>query len=139
MLNIPTVALLSLLLLPLAISITTSLPGRHRPGTVLNPKQASAVDAAVARVLTAGAEYSGNTIKLPCRECGRRQIPPVEQIDSPWIPTELATLVGTRPGGWQITATCTECYGPLISRVLDEQLAHHAVSIGVVEALQVDR
>jgi hypothetical protein len=104
----------------------------------LNPTQADAVDAAVARVLTEGAEFSGNTIRLPCRECGRRRVPPVEHVDSPQIPTELATLVETT-GGFQVVATCTACYSPLVSRLLDDELAGHALSIGVVEAIKADR
>jgi hypothetical protein len=108
--------------------------GRHRR---LNPEQATAAEAALARVVTEGPGFSGNTMKLPCRECGRRAVPPVPVVDSPWIPTELMTLVAGG-SGWQIVATCTECYGPLISRVLDDELAAHAVSIGVVHAIGAD-
>jgi hypothetical protein len=103
----------------------------------LNPTQADAVDAAVARVLTEGAEFSGNTIRLPCRECGRRAIPPVEYADSPQLPTELATLIETT-GGFKVIATCSACYSPLVSRLLDDEHADHALSIGVVPALRVD-
>jgi hypothetical protein len=144
--NLPTLipdwlqalAILALLATPAANPI---LNGRNRRARAraarLNPTPASAVDAAVARVLTAGPEYSGNTIQLPCRECGRRHVPPRDHVDSPRLPVELTTLI-ENAGGWQITATCTACGGPLISRVLDVELAQHALSIGVVPAIRVD-
>lgn len=103
----------------------------------LNPTQADAVEAAVARVITEGAEFSGNTIALPCTECGRRRVPPVDVVDSPQLPAELATLVEST-GGFRVIATCTACGGALVSRVLDREYADYALSIGVVPALRVD-
>jgi hypothetical protein len=94
--------------------------GKHR---WLNPAQASAVEAAVARVVTADPQYSGNTLQLPCRECGRRAVPPVDHLDSPPMPCEKTALVPLGPGRWVITAVCMACAGPLISRVLDDEYA----------------
>lgn len=101
--------------------------GKHR----LNPAQAAAVEAAIARVVTAGDEFSGNTIQLPCRECGRRSEPPVPHRDSPMIPAERASLIPLA-SGYVVTAMCTRCDSPLISRVLDREYADHAQSLGVV-------
>jgi len=135
----PELMFASALCLPLAgtwlasrkASTSTAARGRHARET---PAQASPAEVAEARAVTEGTEFSGNTIQLPCRECGRRAVPPVPVVDSPRIPTEVATLVEAGQG-WQVVATCTRCDGPLISRVLRADEAAHALQIGVVHAV----
>ncbi len=111
-------------------------PGKHRR---LNPRHASAVEAAVARVVTAGPQHAGHTLQLPCRGCGTRAIPPVAHLDSPPIPFERAALVPIG-AGYVITAMCTACDSPLISRVLDDEYAAYARSLNVIdgEAAEAD-
>lgn len=111
--------------------------GKHRR---LNPRQATAVDAAVARVVTSGPQHAGHTLQLPCRGCGTRAVPPVEYVDSPPIPFERAALVPLGAAGYVITAMCTACDSPLISRVLDDEYAAYARSLKVIdgEAAEAD-
>lgn len=104
--------------------------GKHRR---MSPRQATAVEAAVARVVTAGPLHAGHTLQLPCRGCGTRAIPPVEHVDSPPIPFERAALVPLGHVGFVITAMCTACDSPLISRVLDEEHADHARQLGAID------
>jgi hypothetical protein len=139
-------AVCALLVLPLLLPLDAWLKSldtqaaavkRSARARRLNPTQADAVDAAVARVITEGAEFSGNTIALPCTECGRRRVPPVDVVDSPQLPAELATLIEST-GGFRVIATCTACGEPLVSRLLDDEYADYALSIGVVPAIRVD-
>lgn len=107
--------------------------GRHRR---LTPARASAAEAAAARVVTAG--FGGHTLQLPCRECGRRAVPPVEYLDSPLIPCERTALVPMGPGRWVITAVCTACAGPLISRVLDDEYAAEELRRGAINGAEAE-
>jgi len=105
--------------------------GRHR---LLTPGRASAAEAAIARVVTAGPRYSGRTLQLPCRGCGTRAVPPVEYRVSPPIPFERASVQPLLPGvGFVIVAMCTACDSPLISRVVDSEYAAMALSLGAID------
>jgi hypothetical protein len=119
-------------------SATDTEAARHARRRRLNPVQAASVEAAIARVLCEAPELGGNTIQLPCRECGRRSIPPVEYVDSPIIPIERAGLVPLGPVGFVITATCSACDGPLISRVLTEEEADYARRLGAIDGEQLE-
>lgn len=117
-------------------TLRSARPGKHRR---LNPVQAAAADAALARVVTAGPQYGGHTLQLPCKGCGTRAVPPVDYIDSPLIPFERAALVPLARG-YVITAMCTACDSPLISRVLDDEHADYARQLGAIdgEAAEAD-
>lgn len=94
----------------------------------------AAADIAEARAVTAAEWACGNVMKLPCRECGLRQIPPVEVGESPWMPVELLTLVGAG-SGWVVVATCSGCFGPTMSRKLGDEEAARALAMGVVDGV----
>ena len=121
------------LVLPLFFTRTPSARQRARHARA-NPTTASRPEAAECRAVTAEPWASGAVMKLPCRECGQRAVPPVVVGESPWIPVELLTLVGAG-SRWEIVATCTACYGPLVSRKLDDEEAAHALSIGVFDGV----
>lgn len=110
--------------------------GRHRR---LNPGQATAAEAAIARVVTAGPDHEGHTLQLPCRGCGTRAVPPVEYVVSPPIPFERASVQPLLPGrGFVIVAMCTACDSPLISRVVDSQYAQYAIGLGAVDGERLE-
>lgn len=111
--------------------------GKHRPRPALTVTQATAAEAAYARVVTAGPEFSGHTISLPCRECGRRAVPPADYVESPPIPAERSGLVPVG-SGFVITAICTACSGPLISRVLDDEYAAQARARGTIDGAPLE-
>jgi hypothetical protein len=117
--------------LPLATAATSAplrarLHRHHierRPGGRLNPVQADAVSAAVASVLTAGSNLSGNILQLPCSNCGRDRTP---------VPVEHARLHAL-PDGWQVVAACFMCKGPMITRVLPARTRDQMRDLGVPE------
>lgn len=130
-------SLLALPLLPLLFRVAlprTPLPrGRRvragaevrkqieaRPFRRLNYRHAAAVDAAVAGVLA----DRPHTLQLPCRECGQ---------DSPPMPFSRSGLIPMGHQGFVITAVCLMCGGPLISRVMDEEYAAHARTLGSLD------
>jgi hypothetical protein len=104
--------------------------GRHRR---LTRGQATAAEAAVARVVTRFPGYQGNTLQLPCRGCGTRAVPPVEYRTSPPIPFERASVQPLLPGRFVIVAMCTACDSPLVSRVLDDEYVAMALSMGAID------
>lgn len=110
--------------------------GRHRR---LTTRQASAAEAALARVVTAGPAYRGYTLQLPCRGCGTLADPPVEYRVSPPIPFERASVQPLLPGvGFVIVAMCTACDSPLISRVVDSEYAQYAIDLGAVDGEKLE-
>lgn len=110
--------------------------GRHR---FIPDRKATAAEAALARVVTAGPGYGGHTLQFPCKGCGNRAVPPVEYRDSPPIPFERASVQPLLPGrGFVIVAMCTACDSPLISRVVDSGYAQYAVSMGAVDGERLE-
>lgn len=105
--------------------------GRHRR---INTRQATAAEAALARVVTAGPKHSGFTLQFPCKECGARLVPPAAYRVSPPIPYESCSVMPLLPGrGFVIVAICTACDSPLVSRVLGPELAAEALRMGAID------
>lgn len=98
-----------------------------------NPTPATMAEIAENEAATAEPGASGNTLKLPCKECGRRCVPPVDYAESPPIPFNRAGMVPLGHLGFLITATCTACGSPLVSRRLTEEDADMARQMGVID------
>jgi hypothetical protein len=131
-----TAAFLAFLCCPLAIGVGI---GRGRSlaeaarrtlwvitprGARLTPLAAAAADAAAYATVGVDTEH---WLSLHCRECG---------APSPAMPAGRATLLLNKRG-FMVTATCTACLHPLVSRVFTDAEADALYDLGVTDADEV--